>query len=275
MVIPDILSLREIYIMARRNMKKKSNRPRRRQLRRRSKPQQTSGTIKTKQYARVVEVVPFTQPTANTDVNYQFNISQFSRAAAVAKNFKFYRAKRVVWTMLPEFNVFQAGSAAQSMTQISMIMNRTGDSTQWTEVEYDAQGAVPRTFAKKRVVAYKPNLTQPFNVTLSALSPDNPPLATTGTLGNTPVYDKWVGTGSYNINNTLGGASELVIRGDKTPYYGHSIYWNVGQVAQGAEIPLATIFCEVEWEFKDPLFEATQSLLANVAQPLTQDERTA
>jgi len=233
-----------------------------------------SGTMKTKQYARVVEVVPFTSPTANTDVNYQFSIAQFSRASAIAKNFKFYRAKRVVWTMLPEFNVFQAGTATQSMTQISMIMNRTGDNTQWLEVEYDAQGAVPRTFAKKRVIAYKPNLVQPFNVTLSALSPDSPPTPTTGTLGNTPVYDKWVGTNSYALNNPLGGSSEIIIRGDVTPYYGHSIYWNVGQVAPGSVIPLATIFCEVEWEFKDPLFESGQEKgLANVAVPIPPESR--
>lgn len=240
-----------------------------RRLRIRRNPQQTSGTIRTKQYARCVEVVPFTQPVANTDVNYQFNISQFDRAKAIAANFKFYRAKRVVWTMLPEYNVFQSGAGSVSLPTIAVIMNRTGDNTAWTQAEYDAQGAVPKTFSKKRVIAYKPNLVQPFNVAINVTTGGLP---TTAALGNTPVYDKWVGTDGYLIDNpnpATGGPVPLSIRGDFTPYYGHAIYWAATSTAP-SEPALATIFCEVEWEFKDPLFDLTPGVdaPANVAQPL-------
>lgn len=232
-------------------------------------PQQTSGAIQTKQYARCVEVVPFTQPVANTDVNYQFNISQFDRAKAIAQNFKFYRAKRVVWTLLPEYNVFQTGAGQVSMPQMSFIMNRTGDNTAWTVAEYDAQGAVPTTFSKKRVIAYKPNLVQPFNVAINVAVGGLP---TTASMGNTPVYDQWIGTGGYLVDNpnpASGGPIPLSIRGDVTPYYGHAIYWSVTSTAP-SEPALATIFCEVEWEFKDPLFDLTPgvNLPANVAQPI-------
>jgi len=230
-------------------------------------PQQTSGNIRTKQYARCVEVVPFTQPTANTDVNYQFNISQFDRAKEIAKNFKFYRAKRVVWTMLPEYNVFQSGAGQVSLPTIAFIMNRTGDNTAWTQAEYDAQGAVPRTFSKKRVIAYKPNLVQPFNVALGAAYQG---IATTTSLGNTPVYDKWIGTGRYAVDVVgIPNAQGLFAAGDVTPYYGHAIYWAATSTAP-SEPALATIFCEVEWEFKDPLFDLTPgvSTPANVAKPI-------
>ena len=246
-----------------------ARRPRRRVRRARLKrnPQQTSGNIRTKQYARCVEVVPFTQPTANTDVNYQFNISQFDRAKEIAKNFKFYRAKRVVWTMLPEYNVFQSGAGQVSLPTIAVIMNRTGDNTAWTQAEYDAQGAVPKTFSKKRLIAYKPNLVQPFNVAINVTTLGLP---TTGTVGNTPVYDKWIGTGSYLVDNpNVGTGVGLSIRGDVTPYYGHAIYWAATSTAPN-EPALATIFCEVEWEFKDPLFDLSPGvdLPANVAKPL-------
>ena len=230
-------------------------------------PQQTSGNIRTKQYARCVEVVPFSQPTANSDVNYQFNISQFDRAKAIAQNFKFYRAKRVVWTMLPEYNVFQSGAGQVSLPTIAVIMNRTGDNTAWTQAEYDAQGAVPKTFSKKRLIAYKPNLVQPFNVAINVTTLGLP---TTGTVGNTPVYDKWIGTGSYLVDNpNVGTGVALSIRGDVTPYYGHAIYWAATSTAP-SEPALATIFCEVEWEFKDPLFDLTPGVdtPANVAQPI-------
>ena len=230
--------------------------------------------IQTKQYARCVEVVPFTAPTPNVDVNYQFNISQFDRALAISKNFKFYRAKRVSWSMLPEFTTFQASTgttANQSIPQVSMIMNRTGDNSAWGLAEYDAQGAVPFAFNKKKVIAYKPNLVQPFNVTLGGISPENPPLPTTASLGNTPVYDKWIGTGSYGVNALTAGPIDIIIRGDLTPYYGHSIYWSVTSVVTNNA--LATIFCEVEWEFKDPLFANTEqtALNANVAMPVKAD----
>lgn len=243
-------------------------RPRRRLPLRRN-PQQTSGSIHTKQYARCVEVVPFTQPTANTDVNYQFNISQFDRAKAIAQNFKFYRAKRVVWTMLPEYNTFQSGAGSVSLPTMSFIMNRTGDNTAWTVAEYDAQGAVPTTFSKKRVIAYKPNLVQPFNVAINVTVGGLP---TTAAMGNTPVYDKWIGTGGYLVDNpnpASGGPIPLNVRGDVTPYYGHAIYWYATSTAP-SEPKLATIFCEVEWEFKDPLFDLTPGVdtPANIAQPI-------
>lgn len=217
-------------------------------------PQQTSGNIRVKQYARCVEAIPITAIAANTDYNYQFNISDFPRASLIAKNFKYYRAKYVVWTYIPEYNTFQSSVGNSTMPQMSMIMNRTGDNTLWTPADYDAQGAVPKAFSRKRVIKYKPNLCSPLNVTLSAVSPDPTPTPTTGTLGNIPVYDKWVGTGGYAVDNTLGGATELIIRSDKTPYYGHSAYWYVSTV--GNTLPLATVFCEVEWEFKDPMYVA-------------------
>ena len=241
-------------------------RPRRKFNRRRGgRGGRTSGAIRTKQYAKCVEAIPITPIAANTDYNYQFDISLFVRASAIAKNFKFYRAKRCVWTYLPEYNTFQSQVGTNTIPQMSFIMNRTGDNTLWTPAEYDAQGAVPKLFAKKRVIAYKPNLVQPFNVSLGALSPSPTGLvATTGTLGNTPVYDKWIGTGGYAVDNPLGGASELIIRSDKTPYYGHACYWYVSTV--GNTLPLGTIFCEVEWEFKDPLFPPPTAPGTDIAQ---------
>lgn len=245
---------------------KRSNR--RRPVRRPRRSAQTSGRIQTKQYARCVESVMFTQVSANTDTNYQFDISLFVRASAVAKNFKFYRAKRVVWTYIPEYNTFQSQVGNSTAPQMSMIMNRTGDNTAWTPAEYDAQGAVPKLFTSQRVIAYKPNLCQPFNVTLGAVSPDPGGLVpTTGILGNTPVYNRWIGTGGYSLESNSPGPTEIIIRSDKTPYYGHACYWYVTSV--GNTQPIASVFCEVEWEFKDPLFVTTPtSTQALVATPM-------
>ncbi|PWN77267.1 hypothetical protein CV717_28845, partial [Bacillus cereus] len=81
---------------------------------------------------------------------------------------------------------------------------------------------------------------------------------------------KWIGTGNYLVDNpNVGTGVPLSISGNFTPYYGHAIYWAATSTAPD-EPKLATIFCEVEWEFKDPLFDLSPGVdtPANVAQPI-------
>lgn len=228
----------------------------------RKKSNQTSGAIKVKHYARITEVVNFTAPLPNDETNYQFNISQFARATAVAKNFKYFRAKRVVWTLLPEYNTFQQGAAAVSAPQLSFIMNRTGDASAWTAADYDAQGAVPTLFTKKRVIAYKPNLVQSIQMGPQPVADVNASRA----LGQRAIYDQWIATNDYVINlpTAVGLTTDVINTG--VYYYGHSMLWGVTYVDPSPR-PLATIFCEVEWEFKDPLFGSDAPTKAQVAQP--------
>jgi len=223
-----------------------NRRPRRALRRRARRANQTSGAIKVKHYARITEAVNFTPMMANQDYNYAFSLSLFTRASAVAKNFKFYRPKRVVWTYLPDFNTFQSGGAV-SLPQVSMIMNRTGDSQAWTPAEYDAQGAVPTQFSKKRVIAYKPNIVQSVQFVTTTVP------AFGGNIGVRPVYNEWIATGTYTnvFPNPAGGISSVVNANNEMLYQGHSMYW---EVALANNVQLGTVYCEVEWEFKDPLF---------------------
>lgn len=247
--------------------------PRRKNLRKKTKPrinrgpkrrnQTTGALINVKHYARITEAVNFTPMVANTDYNYQFSLSLFARAVEVSKNFKFYRAKRVAWTYLPDYNTFQVGAGNVSVPQMSLIMNRTGDSTLWTPAEYDAQGAVPKQFNKKMVVAYNPNIVQ----SIQYINNSTAPTPFTGNVGARPIYNEWINTGSYNrVVNTPGVPPALGIIAEANNlllYQGHSIYWEVSNTAP-AEPNLGTVICEVEWEFKDPLFvaESSSSLVA-------------
>jgi len=213
---------------------------------------QTSGALSNiKHYARITEAVNFTPMNANIDYNYSFSLSLFERALAVSKNFKFYRAKRVVWTYLPDYNTFQASAGNLSLPQVSMIMNRTGDATSWTPAEYDAQGAVPKQFSKKMVIAYSPNIVQSIQyISVAGATPF------TGNVGARPVYREWIATGTYNTQVTTPGLPQvnlLVNANTQMLYQGHSMYWNVTSTAP-SEPALGTVYCEVEWEFKDPLF---------------------
>lgn len=194
--------------------------------------------------------------TANADVNYAFSLSLFDRATAVSKNFKYYRAKRVVYTYLPDYITFQSGAGAVSLPQVSMLMNRTGDTSLWTPAEYDAQGAVPKQFNKKMVVAYTPNIVQSIQY-ISALTGPTPFI---GNVGSRPVYGEWIATGTYGRDvNIPAGSVALSENNNQMLYQGHSMLWSVTSTAPG-EPALGTCFCEVEWEFKDPLFQSPSSV---------------
>ena len=232
------------------------SRPKRRRgrkaLRRRARRgNQSSGALsKVKHYARISETVLFTPMAPNQDYNYAFSLSLFERALAVSRNFKFYRPKRVVWTYLPDFNTFQSGGTV-TLPQVSMIMNRTGDSSAWTPNEYEAQGAVPKQFSKKMVIAYRPNIVQSVQFVTTAIP------AFGGNIGVRPVYNEWIATGTYNSVFPLplppGGIATVLKPNNELLYQGHSMYWNVA--TPGAVTVLGTVYCEVEWEFKDPLFQ--------------------
>lgn len=222
----------------------------------RRRANQTSGALtKVKHYARITETdeLPATM-VVNSDSNYQFSILSFPRALALSRNFKFYRAKRVVWTYLPDYNTFQSGAGSTSMPSMAFIMNRTGDDTSWTIAEYDAQGATPKLFAKKRVIAYAPNIVQ--SVQYLANPGGLPPYV--GNVGTRPVFNQWLATGTFN-QDVLSPAGPVIVPNASTylKYYGHSIYWTATNAVSGQE--LGTAFCEVEWEFKDPLFAQTQA----------------
>jgi len=226
-----------------------------------------SGDIKTKHYARIVEAINVSDPTAVAgvaDVNYSFTLADFSRAKAVASNFKYFRAKRCVWKYIPMYNTYQGQiSDSLQVPQIQFIMNRTGDITLWTQAEYDAQGASPVTFTKTRTVAYKPNLVQviqqiPQNFAISP-SPDQVGTGSADTfaLGSVAKYDMWLATTLFPIQQSAPYSTygvDISNSANMARYHGHSMFFNAPGTSDDAHI--ARVYLEVEWEFKDPLFQA-------------------
>ena len=231
---------------------------------------QTSGALSNvKHYARITEAVNFTPMAPNQDYNYAFRLALFDRATAVSKNFKYYRAKRVSWTYLPDYNTFQSGGGGISVPQVSMLMNRTGDTTLWTSAEYDAQGAVPKQFSKKLVIAYNPNICQSIQYIAQPTGTPGPFL---GNIGTRAVYNEWIATGNFATDNPANYPGGLPFLGPATAnanidmlYQGHSMLFEVA--VPGAVSILGSVFCEVEWEFKDPLFTTPQTQVASATPP--------
>jgi len=74
---------------------RKARRTRRRNLRRPTRRNRKAGLRPTKQYATIVETLAANDVFPDTAYTGSFNLAQFFRATTLAKNFKYYRAKRV------------------------------------------------------------------------------------------------------------------------------------------------------------------------------------
>lgn len=184
----------------------------------------------------------------------QIVITRFPRAMAMAKLFKFYRAKRVIYEYRPDQNTFQAGAGQVAIPYAYYIMNRSGmNSSGQTIPEYLAMGARPIKFTQKLLVSYKPNTIQISDVLQAPI----PSSGGTVSIGRTPLYDKWYSTDGLNFpasyidtsfpisNPALQPANNMSV----VQYFGHDIYF---EQAAPAEADIGSLSITVEWEFKVP-----------------------
>lgn len=198
---------------------------------------------------------------ANVAVFEQFNIAAFPRALAIARFFKFYRCKSIVYDYDPLSNTFQDAVSGNSPTIPYMYYNmcRDGSANGDTNLaDFLAAGARPIKFTKKIVVAYKPNLAQNINVVDNA----NPSSLNVYSLGSTPLYDKWLSTDGLQNTSQAGNTEPVenaILNSTNTivtpiaipPYYGHNVY--IVQDDQGAAAAVARKSITVIWEFKEPV----------------------
>ena len=241
--------------------KKGVRRPRRRVAKK-------SGLNPSNQYATIVETIEF--DSVKSDVPYQgtFNLAQFYRATTVAKNFQFYRAKKVKWEYMPLYNTFQQPSTlfpAVGKPQMYFIMNRDQDPYWSTRAPADALfaiqacGADPVPFTKNREIIYKPNWCSPgLTAFTSQPGVPNPNVTSIVSLGlkkqfgwlPTPNTDGYLRPNTKNaVANPIGaqGYNMADIMNAGVIYNGHN--WYIEQ-SNEPDIPVAKLICTVEWEFK-------------------------
>lgn len=220
------------------------------------------------QMARIKETVAFTDINPNLGYNFNFNLSQFQRASALAPSFKFYKATLVEWTIEPLYNTFQDGTTGAEVTvpYIYMTMNRTQDSTGIGLADIQAMGAKPKKLTGKMVIKYKPNWCSPgltqykvnpypglqlpvidirsqgLKAQYSALAcPDtNPGLNLESNI--TPAYP-----GGNNPSNT--GMAPVIT--NQVVYNGHTV-WVDQEIATGTLQAVARVVCTVHWSFTGP-----------------------
>lgn len=209
-----------------------------------------------KNVARITETHEFGVLVANTDINAGFSIANFPRATALAQNFRYFRAKRCVYRMVPYYNTYQSGGTAVRPSY-RLIMNRTGDNTAWTVAEYDAQGSVPKVFVKEITTKYTPNLVQSVQIQPNSainVYGGNVADSTFVSVGSRPIFNQWLATESFGIYTNIAATPNIpgTLTYNNRPnvmYWGHSVLITVP--GSGA-INVGVLTCEVEWEFKDP-----------------------
>jgi hypothetical protein len=229
--------------------------------------------------ARILETVEFTDVNADTLYNFQFNLSQFQRASALAPNFKFYKAAKVTWTLEALYNTFQENNGGTGISQpyLYTVMNRTQDNTGQIVSDLQAMGAKPKKFIGKHILAYRPNWCSPglsiftagTDTILNTSSPLSQGLKTQYAWLACPNTN---GVGAISTfvptNSTTYPPGTLVapakIIANQVVYNGHSIF--VDQlVPPSAPLTVGRLTCTVEWHFKDPHFTGSPRSAVTVA----------
>ena len=222
------------------------------------------------QYATIVETLATNDIFSDTPYQATFNLSQFFRATTLAKNFKFYRAKKVKWEYMPLYNTFQENNsvAAVGKPQMYIMMDRDQD-TKFQSLSapnalfsIQCAGADPVPFVKNREIIYKPNWCSP-GLTAVGYTPGVPPAPQTVnavySLGlkkqfgwlPTPNKDAWQSPDASNsVQNPLSGFTNIgmaPILNGAVVYNGHNLYI---QQDNDPEVPVGKCVVTVEWEFK-------------------------
>jgi len=213
------------------------------------------------QMATIRETVEFTDIDPNIGYNFNFNLSQFRRASALAPNFKWYKAVSVEWIVEAQFNTFQDGTSGSEVTMpyYYQTMNRTQDTTGINLQDIQAMGSKPKKLTGKVVTKYTPNWCSPGLMYQTADSGGIVSQASYGLKAqysylacpDTPVdpntpssFVPAIPPGSL-LNNSTGIVANQVV------YNGHTFIVDQA-ISTGVLQPVARVVCNVVWHFKDP-----------------------
>jgi len=240
-------------------MRRRANRkPRRKPARKLKLVKSPTGN----QYATIQETVQYTEVQPNSAYQCAFHLSQFTRASALAANFRWMRPIKAIWKLEPLYNTFQEGTgSAVSIPYYYSVMNRTQDSRPQVTADFQACGATPKKLTGPITLSYRPNWCS------MGLPVQDPQTKNIQFLGLKAQYD-WCQCPITNV-------SDLPMTGIVTPQnvlstpYGPSIAstpgnYVGGQLFNGHDILLdqeyfaaapasvARLTLTVIWQFKEP-----------------------
>jgi len=223
------------------------------------------------QYATIRESTVFSDVQGNMAYNFNFNLSQFQRASALAPNFKWYKATHVEWIVEPLFNTFQDSAGSSTIPYMVQTMNRTQDTTGVNYGDLLAMGCKPKKLTSPVKTKYTPNWCSPG---LQTQVIDLGATSTAISLGLKAQYS-WLPcpdtNPGLNVVSTLIPAAPAAqpmapIAANMVIYNGHSVYFDQ-EIDAIVDQNLARVTCNVIWAFKGPHY-TTAVKLNNVAPKL-------
>lgn len=214
------------------------------------------------QTARIQETVEYSEVQPNSAYTCQFNLSQFTRASALAPNFRWMRPIKAIWKLEPLYNTFQQGTSVNlSVPYYYSYMNRTQDSRPQVVADFQASGSQPQKFTSPIVLAYRPNWCS------MGLPVQDPQTKTIQFLGLKAQYD-WCQTPLINVTNQPMTGVVTPQNPLSVPYgpatsatpgnYAGGMYFNGHNIILDQEFaasptdPVARLTLTVIWEFKEP-----------------------
>lgn len=186
----------------------------------------------------------------------QHSLSQYNRALAVSKNYRFYRCKKVELEFVPYANVFQGGTA---FPELYFQVDRTQGAVLPgvpipvpTKNMMLARGVMPIKWTSIVKRSYVPSVARNENLVYNTLGNDVQDL---GSMTTTPVKYKWYATQAYYPNQPGGNAAHYGYGtwGPQFLQYFGAAYFINQELVQPQQI-LGTIKMRVHWEFKQPLW---------------------
>jgi len=182
------------------------------------------------------------------------NLSQFARALAVSKQYRFYRCKKVELEFIPYANVFGPGQAFPELYfQVDRTQSLTNPGVPLpipTKGIMMSRGVLPKKWTSTISRYYVPSVLRNENFIQNVLGSDVQSIAA---ITSTPVKHKWYATQQYFAAPP--GNSASPINGTWGPsalqYFGAA--YCVDQPLAAPSAVLGTIKMKVHWEFKEPL----------------------
>lgn len=208
--------------------------------------------------ATVVEVQELAAtPEGGNFINH--HLSQFPRALAVSRQYRFFRCKKVEVEFIPYANVFAPGTA---FPELYFQVDRTQD-VGGTGVPLPlpskaimmSRGVMPVRWTSNIKRSYSPSVLRNENF-IQNVSGDVQSIAA---VTSTPVLYKWYATQQYFTAPTQNAATFVQPTWGPSGlrYFGAAYY--IDQPLAAPEAILGTIKVKVHWEFKQPLVAAEPS----------------
>ena len=205
--------------------------------------------------ATVVEVQELAAvPEGGNFINH--HLSQFSRALAVSKLYRFYRCKKVELEFIPYANVFAPG---QAFPELYFQTDRTQNVDVGVPLPLPSKnimmsrGVLPQKWTSVIKRSYVPSVLRNENFIQNVLGSDVQSIAA---VTSTPVKYKWYATQQY-FTAPPGNAASFInpTWGPSALRYFGAAYFIDQPLAEPSAI-LGTIKIKVHWEFKQPLVTA-------------------